>query len=100
MVPYLSADCIMMFPLGLKLSSKSERSVKEILHSPAFVPWKSFDLSKVDVTPIGREAAVISYLATAMRPPAPAPGRAEGEDESVTCPRMFTEYLHLLCDVV
>ena len=70
MVPYITRDCIMQFPLGLKLTSTSEPSVQDILHSPAFVPWKSFELLKVDVTPVGADGAVISYFARATRPPA------------------------------
>jgi hypothetical protein len=70
LVPYITKDCVMQFPMGLKLTAATEPSVQDILHSPAFVPWKSFELSKVDVTPVGREGAVISYLAKALRPPA------------------------------
>lgn len=42
MTPYCSKDCIMQFPLGLKLTATSKPSVQDILHSPAFVPWKTF----------------------------------------------------------
>jgi hypothetical protein len=70
MVPYITKDCIMQFPMGLKLTAISEPSVQDILHSPAFVPWKSYVLSKVDVTPLGTAGAVISYMARALRPPA------------------------------
>lgn len=67
MVPYLTVDCIMMFPLGMKLTRDTTPSVQDILHSPAFVPWKTYRLSKIDVTPIGKDGAVISYLAKATR---------------------------------
>lgn len=70
LLPFLSRDCIMQFPMGLKVTSRTEPSVHDILHSPAFVPWKTFRLSKVDVTPVGTEGAVISYRAVATRPPA------------------------------
>lgn len=53
--------------MGLKVSSKTTPSVRDILHSPAFVPWKKFQLSKVDVTRVGEEGAVISYRAVASR---------------------------------
>lgn len=56
-----------MFPMGMKITADTEPSVQEILHSKAFVPWKTFELSKVDVTPIGEEGAVISYKAIATR---------------------------------
>jgi hypothetical protein len=67
MVPYLTKDCIMQFPLGMKLTRDTVPSVQDILHSPAFVPWKTYRLSKVDVTPVGRDGAVISYLVEATR---------------------------------
>lgn len=70
LLPFLTRDCIMQFPMGLKVTSRTEPSVQDILHSPAFVPWKTFRLSKVDVTPVGSEGAVISYRAIATRPPA------------------------------
>jgi len=75
--PYLTADCIMQFPLGMKLTATTEPSVQDILHSSAFIPWKSFKFSKVDVTPIGPDGAVISYLVIATRPPA---GPESGDD--------------------
>ncbi|KAI5367955.1 Putative NTF2-like domain superfamily protein [Septoria linicola] len=67
LVPFLTKDAIMQFPMGLKVSSKTEPSVQDILHSSAFVPWKQFKLKKVDVTPVGAEGAVISYRAIATR---------------------------------
>lgn len=67
MVPYLTDDCVMQFPLGMKLTRDTTPSVQDILHSPAFVPWKSYRLSKVDITPIGKDGAVISYQVKAAR---------------------------------
>lgn len=82
LIPYVTDDCIMQFPMGMKLTSMSEPSTTDILHSPAFVPWKSFELSKVDVLPAGEGGAVISYLARATRPPAgPKQGRREEEED-------------------
>ena len=69
MVPFITEDCIMQFPMGMKLTRDSDPSVLDVLHSPAFVPWKSFEMLSIDVTPIGREGAVISYLVQATRPP-------------------------------
>ncbi|KAK5173021.1 uncharacterized protein LTR77_003143 [Saxophila tyrrhenica] len=68
MIPFITDDCIMQFPLGMKVTSRSEPSVHEILRSPAFIPWKSFELSKIDVQPLGKDAAIVSYLARATRP--------------------------------
>ena len=68
LMPFITDDCIMQFPLGMKLTDKSEPAVKDILHSKAFVPWKSFELRNLDVQPVG-DGAVCSYLAQATRPP-------------------------------
>lgn len=59
----------------MKLTPDSDPSVLDVLHSPAFIPWKSFELSKIDVTPIGQDGAVISYLAKATRPSQDEGGR-------------------------
>lgn len=75
LLPFLTKDAIFMFPTGMKVTADTEPSVEDILHSTAFVPWKKFDLSKVDVTPIGSEGAVITYRAVATRVP------TEKEDE-------------------
>lgn len=77
MLPFITKDCIMQFPMGLKVTSTTEPSVEDILHSPAFVPWKSFELENVDVLPVGPDGAVITYLARATRPPA---GREDTRD--------------------
>lgn len=58
----------MQFPLGMKVTSRSDPNVHDILRSEAFIPWKSFELSKIDVQPLGDSAAIISYLARATRP--------------------------------
>ncbi len=85
MIPFISDDCIMQFPLGMKLTSKSSPSVLDILRSPAFIPWKSFRLSKIDVQPLGTDAAVISYLAKATRPPAGDGDNKDAEFEALCC---------------
>lgn len=69
LTPYLTKDAIMQFPLGMKVTAQTEPSIRDILHSEAFVPWKTFALSKINVTPVGTDGAVISYLANATRPP-------------------------------
>ena len=78
MVPYLAPDCVMQFPLGMKLTRDTVPSVQDILHSSAFVPWKSYRMSKIDVTPVGKDGAVISYLVQATRV------AADPKDEDVT----------------
>lgn len=68
-----------MFPMGMKVTARTEPSVQDILHSPAFVPWKTFDLRNVDVLPVGADGAVISYRAIATRAPSSSddPGDVE-----------------------
>lgn len=84
MVPFITDDCIMQFPLGMKLTATSEPSVQDVLHSPAFIPWKTFELLEIDVTPVGSAGAVISYLAKATRPPAEEGGR-ETQFDALCC---------------
>lgn len=74
LMPFITYDCIMQFPMGMKLTAKSEPSVKDVLHSPAFIPWKTFELLDIDVQPVG-DGAVISYLAQATRPPTEEGGK-------------------------
>lgn len=74
-LPFLSEDCILQFPYGMSISAGTEPSIKDVMTSDAFVPWKSYTLSNVIVTPIGLEGAVISYKVRASRPD------AEGKDE-------------------
>lgn len=80
MVPFITKDCIMQFPMGLKLTASSDPSVSDVLHSPAFVPWKSFEMLNIDVTPIGavgeETGGVVSYLVKAVR----RGGDMKGED--------------------
>jgi len=67
LLPFLSRDCIMLFPLGLKISAKTEPSLDDVMRSDAFVPWKRYKLSDVVVTSLGPEAAQISYRVKATR---------------------------------
>ena len=69
LLPFLSEDCIMQFPLGLKVSRTSEPSLKDIMLSDAFIPWTSYKMKEVTVLPLGSEAALISYQVKAYRPP-------------------------------
>jgi hypothetical protein len=67
LLPFLSRDCIMLFPLGMKITAKSEPSLEDVMKSDAFVPWKRYKLSDVAVTPLGPESALISYRVNATR---------------------------------
>ena len=57
--------------MGMKLTPESDPSVADVLHSDAFVPWKSFELMEIDVTPIGpigeESGGVVSYRVEAVR---------------------------------
>lgn len=72
---FLSEDCILQFPYGMSISATTEPSIKDVMTSDAFIPWKSYSLSNVIVTPIGLDGAVISYRVRAARP------NSEGKDE-------------------
>jgi hypothetical protein len=67
LTPFLTKDAIMQFPLGVKVTAHSQPTLTEVLHSPGFLPWKTYSLKNVDVTSVGPDGAVISYLATATR---------------------------------
>jgi hypothetical protein len=73
LIPFLSRDCIMLFPMGMKVSATSEPNLKEVMTSEAFVPWKTYAMSDVEVTPLGPDAAAISYRVTAVREDIDAP---------------------------
>jgi hypothetical protein len=69
LLPFLSLDCVMQFPMGLKVSATTDPSLKDIMLSDAFIPWLRYKLKDVVVTELGREAALITYHAEALRPP-------------------------------
>jgi len=68
LLPFLTEDCIMLFPLGLKISATTDPTLQETLSSPAYVPWTGHKMSDIDVTLIGGEGAIISYKVLATRP--------------------------------
>jgi Domain of unknown function (DUF4440) len=69
LLPFLSHDCVMQFPMGLKVSANSDPSLEDIILSEAFIPWLEYSLKDVEVTELGREAALVTYRAEALRPP-------------------------------
>jgi hypothetical protein len=69
LLPFLSRDCVMQFPMGLRVTTTSDPSLKDIMLSDAFIPWLRYQLKDVVVLELGREAAVITYTAEALRPP-------------------------------
>ena len=73
LIPFLSRDCIMLFPMGMKVTATTDPSLKAVMTSEAFVPWKSYEMTDVEVTPLGANAAAISYRVTALRPAIDAP---------------------------
>lgn len=77
LLPFLSHDCVMQFPMGLKVSTTSDPSLDDIMLSDAFIPWLKYTLSDVEVMELGREAALITYRAEAVRPPLEGDGIVE-----------------------
>ncbi|KIW89093.1 uncharacterized protein Z519_10578 [Cladophialophora bantiana CBS 173.52] len=67
LLPFLSRDCIMLFPLGMKVSAKTTPNLEDVMRSDAFVPWKQYQMSDVEITQLGSEAALISYRVNATR---------------------------------
>ena len=73
LIPFLSKDCIMLFPMGMKVTATTDPSLKDVMTSEAFVPWKTYEMSDVEVTSLGEDAAQISYQVEAQRPAIDAP---------------------------
>lgn len=67
LLPFLSEDCVMLFPLGMKVSHRTDPNIETVMTSEAFVPWKTHKMSEVEVTPVGEQGAVISYRVDATR---------------------------------
>ncbi|EXJ85690.1 hypothetical protein A1O1_06058 [Capronia coronata CBS 617.96] len=67
LLPYLSRDCIMLFPLGMKVSAKTSPNLDDVMMSEAFIPWRWYKLNDVEVTALGTEAAIITYRVMAAR---------------------------------
>ena len=68
LLPFLSRDCTMQLPLGMKLTHVSSPSLEDVMTSEAFVPWKEFKMRDTVVAPLGHEAAIITYSVEATRP--------------------------------
>lgn len=73
LIPFLSKDCSMLFPMGVKVTATSTPNLKEVMTSESFVPWASYKMSNVEVTELGDDAAIITYRCRAMRPEINAP---------------------------
>lgn len=67
LLPFLSKDCIFLFPYGMRVSESTEPSIHQVMVSDAFVPWKTYRMSDVTVTPISDTGAAISYRVKARR---------------------------------
>jgi len=77
LLPYLAANCVLLFPMGMKVSAKTSPSLHDVLTSDAFVPWKSYRMKDIEVLDIGSQGAVITYEVTAVRPPLGVGGKEE-----------------------
>lgn len=68
LIPFLSADCIMIFPGAPDLvSATSSPPLHDILTKQEMKPWESYRMKDVHVIPLGAEAAIISYKVRAER---------------------------------
>lgn len=68
LLPFLSSDAIFQFPFGMQISAGTDPSIEDVMTSDAFVPWKSYNMRNVVVTPVGEDGAVVSYKVRASRP--------------------------------
>jgi hypothetical protein len=73
LIPFLSKDCQMLFPMGVRVTATSKPDLKEVMTSEAFIPWESYEMTEVNVTELGPESALITYRVKALRPPVGAP---------------------------
>lgn len=73
LIPFLSKDCQMLFPMGVRVTASSNPNLKEVMTSEAFVPWQSYDMDQVTVTELSADAALITYKVKALRPKVGAP---------------------------
>ena len=63
----LTAASTMIMPFATIIDSKSKPSLHDILHRDDMKPWDRYELDNVKVTPLGNEAASISYEVEASR---------------------------------
>jgi hypothetical protein len=77
LIPFLSKDCIMMFPMGVRVSATSTPDLKQVLMSEAFVPWQTYEIRDPQIVHLSSDAAAITYSVTAMRPKIHAPDDGE-----------------------
>ena len=66
LIPFLSQECVMIFPGSTIFSAHSKPSLNEILYSP-MKPWIKYDLKDIHVVQLGQDAAQISYSVEAFR---------------------------------
>lgn len=66
LIPFLSSDCVMLFPGAPILSSTSDPPLTDILMRPDMKPWISYKMSNVHVLDL-HGAASISYEVVAQR---------------------------------
>lgn len=73
LIPFLSKECQMLFPMGVYVTAYSNPNLKEVMTSEAFVPWKTYRIENVKVTELGPDVASITYRVEAYRPKIGAP---------------------------
>lgn len=72
LLPYLAADCIMIFPGSAIFDARSNPPLEEILTRPDLKPWTQYDMEDVRVVALGMDAAMICYEVRARRADEPS----------------------------
>lgn len=67
LLPFLSQDCQMLFPLGMRVTHTSVPNLTQVMTSEAFEPWATYHMKEVEVTSVGEDGAIISYKAEATK---------------------------------
>lgn len=63
LIPYLSADCVMVFPGAPDIvSANSNPPLHEILTHQDIKPWNSYKMRDVHVIPLGNDAGEFGSL--------------------------------------
>lgn len=67
LVPFLTDDCVMIFPGASIFDHASKPTLREILNRPDVKPWSRYEMDEVRVVRLGPDAAMICYSVEAYR---------------------------------
>lgn len=67
LVPFLSPDCVMIFPGATIFDQSSDPSLSDILTRADMKPWIRYEMDNVRVVQLGENAATICYEVEANR---------------------------------